>query len=60
MTQPIVIAATSLSGPYAISIDGKQLTEVEDFELYREDGVMKLKLVLLTNNFVLKSDELAK
>lgn len=56
MTQKIEVIGGSLLGPHTIQIDGHKLTEVEDFELYKEDGMMKIKLVLITDNFQLRRE----
>ena len=57
MTQPIEIIGDSLRGPYDIKIDGTSIHNVEDYELYHEDGVHRLKLVIITDNFQLKRRE---
>lgn len=57
MTQKIEVIGNTLCGPYTIQIDGQKLTEVEDFELYHDNGVMKLKLILITDSFQLKRAE---
>lgn len=57
MTQPIEIVGDSLHGPYTIKIDGHTIENVQDYELYREDGVHIVKLEIITDNFTVKRAE---
>ena len=57
MTQPIEIIGDSLRGPYTIKIDGHVVENVQDFELYNQDGANILKLEIITDNFQIKRSE---
>lgn len=57
MTQKIEIIGDSLHGPYTIKIDGKVITAVDDYELFRRDGAHYVTFTILTDNFQLKRAE---
>ena len=54
MTPKIEIIGDSLSGPYTIKINDTVVNNVESYNLFMEDGVHKMALTLITDDFRLR------
>ena len=54
----VEVIADRTRGPFTIKINGTVVDFVEDYELYQgSDGAHRVRLTMITNDFVLKKDE---
>jgi hypothetical protein len=60
MTTKIEIIGDSLTGPWTIKLNDTVITDVEEYELYNDGRVNRLKLVLITDNLTLKTTKKCK
>jgi len=54
MTPKIEIIGDSLSGPYTIKINDTIVNNVEGYSLFMQDGVHKVTITLITDDFRLR------